>query len=202
MSDLAKIRARETDPATAAYASATADRITARVDPQRIRVYGTMARHMPGAHGKVDMLRGMAAELSNAAKGIVPCSRGCSKCCHMPVMLTADEAAVIAAETGAALVEPAAYYQGGDTDQRYNGQPCPFLREHQCSIYEQRPFACRLHINIDRDNTLCEVIPGETIRVPRLDTFEFDVHYVKAFGDPLTVKIADIREFFPKGLSK
>lgn len=204
MQDLEKIRAREADPAVLEHAQLVSEKINGRLDQQRVKVYGTMARHMPTPEGKVGMLRGMASELQTAVRDLVPCSRGCSDCCHMPTLMSEAEAAVIAGETGAALATPAAYFDGltlGD-DSPYKGVPCPFLRNHQCGIYAHRPFACRLHVHIDRDNTLCKVFRDEKIRVPRLDTLAFDVHYMKAFGNPLTVRVADIRDFFPQGLAK
>lgn len=198
---LAAIRAREFDPAMEQHAQRTADQITARIEPQRIALYGQLARKMQDPAAKVDLVRRMAGELSNAARGLVPCSRGCDGCCHMPTMLIAEEAAVIARETGAQLATPAAWFAGEDAEASpHKGVPCTFLHNGACSIYAQRPMACRLHIHLDRDNTLCRIIPGETIRVPRLDTMAFDMQYVRAFGPPADAKLADIREFFPHGL--
>jgi Fe-S-cluster containining protein len=202
MSDLAKIRQRETDPAVLEHAQRVSDKIVARVDQQRVQLFGAMAKQMPHLAGKVDMLRRMSGELATAARDLVPCSRGCSHCCHMATMLSQEEAEVIAAETGAPLATPSAWFTGADERNRYDGIPCPFLKDSKCSIYEHRPVACRLHVHLDRDNTLCQIIPGEPIQVPRLDTLRFDLNYVSAFGDPLNAKLADIREFFPNGLAK
>jgi Fe-S-cluster containining protein len=202
MTDLLKIRARESDPAVSEHAQQVSDRIIGRVDMQRVEVYGQMARRMPKPPGKVEMVRRMAAELASAARDLVPCSRGCSACCHMPTHVIAEEAAVIAAETGAQLAEPAHWFDGREVGHHYEGVPCTFLVDGLCSIYLNRPFACRIHIHIDRDNTLCEVVPGEPIRVPRLDTRRFDSYYVQAFGPAADARLADIRDFFPKGLAR
>lgn len=202
MSDIAKIRQREYDPAMVEHAQRVSDQIVARVDMQRVQLFGAMAKQMPHLAGKVDMVRRMADELGTAARDLVPCSRGCSKCCHMATLLSEQEAEVIAAETGAFLAKPNEYFYSTDERSRYDGVPCAFLKDSKCSIYAHRPVACRLHVHLDRDNTLCQIVPGEYVRVPRLDTLRFDINYVNAFGDALDVKLADIREFFPRGLAK
>lgn len=203
MSNLAKIRQRECDPAMEAHARQTGEKIIARVDFQRVGVFGQMARRMHGAAGKVDMVRRMADELASAARGLVPCSRGCSRCCHMPTLIIAEEAAVIAAETGARLAQPAQWFSGEDAEASpHKGVSCTFLSNGLCGIYAQRPFACRVHVHIDRDNTLCEIVPGESIRVPRIDTMQFDLHYAQAFGSVMEAKFADVRAFFPQGLAR
>jgi Fe-S-cluster containining protein len=201
MTELDKIRAREYDPAMEAHAQAVAAQISAKVDRARIHFFGTAAAHFPGPARKVALLRSMAGELANAARQLVPCSRGCAKCCHMATALSEDEAAVIAAATGAPLATPTDYLHGEAAVERFNGQPCPFLQEGLCGIYAERPLSCRMHLHLDRDSTLCQIVPGATIRVPRLDTIELDRHYMQAFDpDPRQVRLADIREFFPQGL--
>jgi Fe-S-cluster containining protein len=202
MTDLAKIRQRESDPALLEHAQRVSDKIIGRLDMKRVQLFGAMARQMPHLAGKVQMVRQMAGELGTAARDLVPCSRGCSNCCHMATLLSEQEAEVIAAETGAALSVPTEWFDGSDQRSHYDGVPCAFLVDSKCGIYEHRPVACRLHVHMDRDNTLCQVIPGETIQVPRLDTMGFDISYIAAFGKPLQVRLADIREFFPQGLAK
>lgn len=201
MTDLARIRAREADPTLDGHARQVVGKIHDRLDLQRVTLLGRMAELMPTPAGKLDTLRRMSDELGNAARGLVPCSRGCSKCCHMPTLVSQQEAAVIAQETGAAMAEPGEWFDGAvDGPSPYDGVPCTFLRNDTCSIYAQRPFACRVHVHLDRDNTLCQIVPGELIRVPRLDTLGFDVAYTRSFGGPFDIKLADIREFFPQGL--
>lgn len=197
MADLAKIRAREYDPAMERHAEATTEKIGSRIDVNRVNLFGSMARRVAGNANKVGLLRQMAGELTTAAKGLVPCSSGCSHCCHMPTLITVEEAAVIAQETGTVMATPTRYFEGRD-DTTWLGVPCTFLGAGgRCTIYESRPFACRMHISIDRDSLLCEIVPGEEIRTPRIDLLIFDCHYVSAFGELEDVKLADIREFFP-----
>lgn len=200
MTDLDKIRAREFDPAMEAHAQAVADQIRSRIQPQRVQLYGSMAAATADPVAKVELLRSVAGELSDAARQLVPCSRGCSHCCHMATLVAEGVALVIAAATGAALAVPAAYLGRDELVDRYSGVACPFLQNGACGIYAQRPFACRTHLHLDRDNTLCQIVPGESVRVPLLDTRDFNGHYVRAFGEPDTARYADIRDFFPQGL--
>lgn len=203
LTDIARIRAREADPSLGAHARQVVDKIHDRLDLQRVTLLGRMAELMPTPAGKLDVLRRMSDELGNAARDLVPCSRGCAKCCNIPTLVSQQEAAVIAQETGAALAQPDQWFDGKmDDPAPYYGVPCTFLRNDTCSIYTHRPFACRIHVHLDRDNTLCQTVPGESIRVPQLDTLRFDLAYAISFGGPLDVKLADVREFFPQGLDQ
>jgi Fe-S-cluster containining protein len=202
MNDLTRIRARESDPATLERAQQVSDKINRRLDKQRVNLLGRMAELMPQPAGRLDLLRQMAGELAGAARDLVPCSRGCSGCCHMPTMLSQEEAEIIGREVGVPVAEPAQWFDGVNMGHRFDGVACSFLQDGICGIYAHRPFACRMHVHLDRDNTLCEIVPGESIRVPRLDTLHFDLAYARAFGGPLSIRLADIREFFPQGLVK
>lgn len=73
--------------------------------------------------------------------------------------------------------------------------PCTFLRDGVCSIYEHRPFACRTYVSLDADALLCELIPGESVPVPNLDMTSFQWAYVQICGG---AKMADIRQYFPR----
>lgn len=44
--------------------------------------------------------------------------------------------------------------------------PCPFLRDGGCSVYDVRPMACRLLLNLDDDDLLCQLVHGQAIPVP------------------------------------
>ena len=81
--------------------------------------------------------------------------------------------------------------------QRWEGVPCSFLKEGRCSIYASRPLACRLQLNMDDDDLLCQLIEGESIRVPYLNLTTHHVAAVVALG--MGQPIADIREWFPRG---
>lgn len=72
------------------------------------------------------------------------CKRGCSHCCYMAVGITGLEALHIEKRTGHKVTN----LESGpvDTDQR---EPCVFLKNNECSIYEHRPMVCRVFMSFD-----------------------------------------------------
>lgn len=84
------------------------------------------------------------------------CASGCTWCCHQMVAAEPPEVIAIARhvetrfspEARAALVERLAATDAqtrglGIVARARTKLPCPFLVEHQCSIYEVRPLRCR-----------------------------------------------------------
>jgi hypothetical protein len=53
-----------------------------------------------------------------------------------------------------------------------------------------------VHVSVDADNLLCEIVPGVKIRSPNLNVSGYDTAFVQAFGGALSMQYADIREFF------
>jgi Fe-S-cluster containining protein len=77
------------------------------------------------------------------------------------------------------------------------------LKDGKCSIYDVRPFSCRVHYVLDADDLLCKIVPGETIEAPMFNTNQINMLYMLAHvtrpDQVFEVKMADIREFFPEG---
>lgn len=206
MADLEKIRAREADPDMRAYAERVGDEINRRIDTPGMNALANQAKAAKSIKAKVILLREMTDKIGDAGRGLVPCRKGCSHCCHMATMVHLDEAKVIAAATGAKMVMPKQFNVDlahiEKVRNRYDGIACRFLVNGACSIYDNRPFACRMHMIVDRDETLCEIVPGEKILTPMIDTLQYDMAIVRAFGGPSQMKYADIREFFPPKTGK
>lgn len=154
---------------------------------------------------RVQWLRKGADALVEAIRPLAACRKGCSHCCHIAVVVSQAEAVVIAKETGHSLNSKAGRALGiGDasdadaarqelTDQ-YKGTPCVFLKEGACEIYEHRPLACRLLMNLDDDDLLCQLVEdGPAPRVPYLNTQAHDVRALMVLGNQ---QYADIREWF------
>jgi Fe-S-cluster containining protein len=104
------------------------------------------------------------ALLSRAPAGAVACQAGCDHCCHQPVGLTPPEALAIAAHlrqtlgkgelaaVAARLAQRQRETRGLSSAQRFSpDQPCPFLDQGRCSIYEVRPLACRGMNSLDAE---------------------------------------------------
>lgn len=153
---------------------------------------------------RVLWLRKAASAWSEPLVQHAACRRGCSHCCHIPVTITDVEARIIGKAigrpperpAGALSIEEAAEALAalpGTAAVSY-ASPCTFLEDGLCSIYAHRPPACRVHINLDRDELLCRLEPGASIPVPYANSTEIKAHY--ALLQPSAVW-ADIRAFFP-----
>lgn len=68
------------------------------------------------------------------------------------------------------------------------------MSRHQCSIYNGRPLACRLHLNMDQHDLLCELVDGETASVPYLNLIEYELAAAQLLG--AHQRYADLREWF------
>jgi Fe-S-cluster containining protein len=81
----------------------------------------------------------------------------------------------------------------------YIGEPCVFLQDGKCQIYEHRPFACRVYFSVDDNPQACEIVnPKAPGHVAQLDHTQFYAVAGRALEDQMDY-LADIREFFGKG---
>lgn len=134
------------------------------------------------------------------------CKRGCNHCCHQSVAVPKSEAIAIAMATGKTLdpsdqngLVPALNIEGlAGLQQAHKGSACPMLVDGACSIYANRPMACRQLINLDVDEMLCEIIPGESVPVPYADSTQIDVCFAAHTGQETW---RDLRDWFPTELS-
>lgn len=169
------------------------------------------------AEAKVQWLRQEVAAVADAVTPLAACRAGCSHCCNIGVTVNSAEAEVIGKAIGRKPAKPHKdrlllkedILEGSNPrEQRerfdkikrwqrdvYIGTPCTFLKEGRCSIYAHRPLICRMHFNLDRDELLCRLVPGHSIRVPYADFTVEHNYYAAAFGD--SVGVADIRDWFP-----
>lgn len=128
------------------------------------------------------------------------CKHACSSCCHISVGLSGAEAQIIGRAIG---VEPATNVSShGDREalvKHYFGEPCPFLSNGGCSIYDHRPVACRLHFSLDRDGYFCRtsIAPEESI-VPNVNLESYWMIY-GLIAAQMSRDEGDIRLFFPQG---
>jgi Fe-S-cluster containining protein len=181
--------------------SRVTDKIHARVDIKKAEALAARAARVSNPKVKVILLREMTDVLHKATDKLVPCKIGCNSCCDMPLMIGPEEAAQIAQQTGARLSSPPLSLSPVPVHQ---GVPCTFLKGGKCSIYANRPFACRIHYALD-DPALCKVVPGEAGKSPNLYVDVYDKAYVRVFNSgrhPSMMQYADIRDFFPSGLSR
>lgn len=174
------------------------ERLPAKVAKEKMEPLGYQACRAKSATAKVKLLREMVAVIGDAVSGIAACGKGCSKCCHISVVMCADEAAVIGKEIGVRPEVPPQFIKHGEHDaMAHYGEPCPFLANRQCSIYQYRPLACRTLFNMDADALLCTVVPGDPPKVPYLNHWPMTNVIAEAFES--AHNFAELRDFFPKG---
>lgn len=192
---------RKIDPEDAKQWEAVAQAITSRLDDENLHRVRKQAERAASPAAKVMYLRKLADTLGAAAAPHVPCKDGCSGCCHMSVIMSEIEATQIAKATGAKMRKGAVRYVA-EGDERYSGHACSFLVNNKCSIYENRPYACRVYFVVHRDNSKCQIVPGVPAMAPSIDLNAYHLAYGAAFGEKVAEGLADIREFFPDGLGR
>ncbi|MFP4895675.1 YkgJ family cysteine cluster protein [Paraburkholderia sp. EG304] len=169
---------------------------------------------------KISALWEAVDEMGAIAAPHSACRRGCSHCCHIPVLVPKQEAALIGRRIG---VKPAKVIGVTRLEEMRAGydNPCPFLKGGACSIYDSRPLACRQQFNMDSDALLCELVDDDAPpKVPYLNMMDYTTVLAMMTAQSKEVRmlnphtgristaieysspaVGDIREFFPRGRS-
>jgi len=128
---------------------------------------------------------------NSACKG-----RGCSACCYISVVISDVEADALGSNLGVLPRKKVAQERREDVVDAWFGVPCTFLRNGECSIYENRPIACVLNHSLGPDPSMCSTsIAPEDSCVPRMNLIGFWVQYIAAMKHK---GWSDIRRFFPQ----
>ncbi|HEU0153172.1 MAG TPA: YkgJ family cysteine cluster protein [Arenimonas sp.] len=143
-------------------------------------------------------LRRLYKEMEPVMAALAPylaCRPGCSGCCHYPIGVMPIEADLIASRTGKRLLTGGPGARTG-TLVRQEDTPCPFLVDNQCSIYDDRPMACRKHVALTNTAYWCQPERANDHAFPMagLSTLTAAFEYVIALdgrGMP-----RDIRDYF------
>lgn len=130
------------------------------------------------------------------------CKKGCSWCCRVPVDVSAIEVQYIYDKTGHKSLD---LERGHWWHREPDKTKCPFLVDDCCSIYEARPFNCRVFATVD-DPIYC--VDGSV----KHDIYSWQsnngLKMMREFLDEVSeenYKCApqgDIREWFAHGLIK
>ena len=142
---------------------------------------------------RVMWLRSAAHAFTAPVLEAAACQPSCSHCCHIPVHLTEREAFQIGREIDVIPAPWATVANLPNVEPSYKN-PCSFLKNSRCSIYEHRPLVCRTHLNLDRDSLLCELVDGVAIPVPYLNAIEMGLATLSLLDTDH--RIADIRHWF------
>ena len=170
-------------------------------------ILGTLAKTKRSFSGispikhKWRQLRELAAKFSDQISPYSACKNGCSHCCNKSVMVTRSEARLIALCIGTPIDESVVTHGIKDKGEltSHHGIPCTFLIEGKCSIYQHRPLVCRMLVNMDSNELLCNLVPNTPVPVPYLNNSSFKMFVADLIGQK---KLADLREWFPHGLQK
>jgi len=144
----------------------------------------------------------IATRVTDALSPYVACGTGCSDCCRMNTMIYEHEAIRLAEVTGRKMARLAyrpineVFAQGA----KFNGKPCPFLRESRCSVYEDRPLVCRTHHSLLDNPTSCsmDIPPAQQIRPPMYDPDLLEKPYIEVnLKHNPAEPWGNIAEFFP-----
>lgn len=177
------------------------DAYLASVDPQVLAREDALPRALRATNASVSSkLRQVYVvidQLTAAARPFAACSKGCSACCHMNVMISGAEAGTISRATG---VRPADISHSKVHGlEAFSGVPCPFLKERVCSIYEHRPFACRKHLSFHTSDYWCRPEHSHEEEMPLVRYSGAEEAYFAVTGGGERGVLADIRDFFPMG---
>lgn len=151
---------------------------------------------------KLPKLFALVNEFSDVRDPHVACKAGCSACCRrIPVEITDLEARHISQVTGIPMVN---LPPGRHTSMDFINQPCTFLVNDRCSIYEHRPFHCRSLASVDRGALTCSDLnidltiqkDPRAVAVVMSKAQMFEPLYQSITVSARMVR-ADIRKFFP-----
>jgi Fe-S-cluster containining protein len=199
MGHMEEVAARWADPGMPERAQAKADELAKRLRAADINKMARALQTAQSPKAKKVWLMKMADTLATSLQGLAPCAAGCDHCCHMALVVTPEEAEAMGKASGRKVRKPApeAFVRPDDAGiAKWEGTPCPMLKNGACSVYDVRPWPCRMHYSVDTDNLLCKIVPGANIRAPSPDVGQFNMLFFLAHGDPTSVKHADIREYF------
>jgi Fe-S-cluster containining protein len=139
------------------------------------------------------LLRDLASRWAKPLARHSACRKSCAHCCHIPVLISPLEAQVMAEDLKLRAAKPTLALEA--THEPGYHDPCVFLRGSSCSIYAHRPLICRVHLNMDADALLCELVEGAGIPVPYANSQQIQMVYAQLGG---ASGLADIRDFFPQ----
>ena len=129
----------------------------------------------------------------------VACRKGCSHCCYTAVLLPHEEAGVIARRIDRTPARTKPHDNAATMAPGYDN-PCPFLVNEECSIYDNRPTVCRTRFSLDVDALMCELTPPAFRQVPLMDDLSQHAVLLRLVYSVTGKRpnLGEIREFWPK----
>jgi len=156
---------------------------------------GIIATAPGSGRTKLRRIYGLMDKISVVRREFVACAKGCADCCKMNVTISKLEARSISEITGRPFADVADSVQH-PTDA-FVGVSCPYLVNDVCSIYENRPLACRRHASFHSSSAWCKPEMLETEKVPLLQFGGIDQAFIELSTEKRKLVLADVRDFFP-----
>lgn len=144
---------------------------------------------------KLDSLYSFMNELYGFALKYTPCKKGCSYCCHYSITVCEIEIAYIEKHTKKKRRKELL------NKKNFHGFPCPFLEQGICSIYDDRPFACRKHVVLTSTNFWCNPELCNDEEFPILQFTNIDKAFDHIRRESGSFNIFDIRQVFWSSMS-
>lgn len=123
--------------------------IPGRLEAKEEKLVEKLRKAKIGPLKKLEILYSLMADLSKAITPYMPCKKGCSACCYYNISVSEIEVAYIEKHTKHRSLKTLG------TKKSFHGQPCPFLQNGSCSIYEARPFVCRRFNSLAQNSYWC-----------------------------------------------
>src|SRR5690606_37486713 len=105
---------------------------------------------------KMAKAKQVAGKLSDLIKPYTACKNKCSHCCNIASTITDLEAQAMARASGKRIDNPSPKLPAEASRMDWFRVPCPFLKAGKCSIYDERPMACRLLFNVADTPYFCD----------------------------------------------
>lgn len=146
------------------------------------------------AKQKLAKAKQLAGKLSELIRPYTACKNSCSYCCNIAATVTDMEAQAMARATGRRIDNSRPSLPDESSRMQWFRVPCPFLKAGKCSVYDERPMACRLLFNIADTPYYCDTaIEPEDSHVTFLNLKQIEDAYLRAF---MGSSWGDIRDFF------
>jgi len=165
------------------------------IDQRDDRIATDLAHENSSSRTKLRKIYALLGDVSKAAASHVPCGKGCSACCKMNISITSLEAERLAAVTGRRMV--GLRHSVVQPEKKFSGVPCPFLVDDECSVYEDRPYACRAHFSFDVTSYWCQPERAYEGGMGQLGLGGANKAYLDIATGTSMRGFADIRDFFP-----
>lgn len=134
------------------------------------KLFGKMLSLKWNSLTKLKMLYSEMDIIYSSLSRMLICDKGCDHCCYINITISELEVEYILKNTKAKRVRPEI------VQNELNG-PCPFLKNHKCSIYLFRPFVCRRHIFLANSPRWCEQDVCNKYKFPFFSWSEVDKSY-------------------------